>query len=53
MSYTEYTKEEKEEFKRLAKKNKIVEKEKREYKKKWHPKKIKRKRGLKRGEWKK
>jgi len=52
LSYTEDTKEEKEEYKRIADELLIKEKEKKAYKKKWHPKKPKRKRGLKKGEWK-
>ena len=52
MSYTEPTKKQKEEFKKFAEQMSIAEREKKEYKKKWHPKKIKRKRGLRKGEWK-
>ena len=50
--YKELTKEEKEileEMRRKAKEKILLEKA---YKKKWHPKKPKRKRGLKKGEWK-
>ncbi len=47
-----YTEKEKEQFKKEW--DKILEREraKKEYNKKWHPKKPKRKRGLKKGEWK-
>ena len=52
MSYTEMTEKDKKEILRIIEVDKIAEREKREYKKKWHPKKIKRKRGLRKGEWK-
>ncbi len=52
MSYTEPTEEQKaiwEEEKKQLRKARLLENE---YKKKWHPKKPNRPRGLKKGEWK-
>lgn len=47
-----YTDKEKAQFKKEYGKILAREKIKKERKKKWYPKKIKRKRGLKKGEWK-
>ena len=47
-----YTKEEKEQFKKEWEKILADRKLKKLYKKKWYPKKPKRPRGLKKGEWK-
>ena len=47
-----YTNEEKEVFKKEWKKVLTKGKLKKEYNKRWHPKKVKKKRELKKGEWK-
>lgn len=49
---SDYTDEEKAQFKIEYDKILEIEKLKKEYKKKWHPKIPKRKKGLKKGEWK-
>jgi len=47
-----YTEEEKADYKKYCDEILAINKIKREYEKKWHLKKPKRKRGLKKGEWK-
>jgi len=52
MSYTEPTEKEKAIWKEMEKQAKIKRLLTKRYKEKWHPKKPKRPRGLKKGEWK-